>query len=292
MRIVHDPRCTAYGSSLRPEQPARLIKTPQYLREKHAEWSWHEPAAANSTQAALAHTQAHLNRLAQPHDFDADTPWFDDIDQHAYRASGAAIAAANAAVLNPAEPVIALMRPPGHHATASHAMGFCYLNHIAIAAMNAMATHHLSRVAIWDFDAHHGNGTEAILAGRDGFLFSSVHQYPGYPGTGTTSFKNCANWPIAPHTPAPDHLAALRESLDRVIAFEPQLVMVSAGFDAYIDDPITEMTLEMKDFATLGTWLHAARLPTAAVLEGGYSNDLPQLVDTFLTAWSGEANSL
>lgn len=290
MRIVHDPRCTAYGSSLRPEQPARLINTSRYLREKHPAWIWHEPEAATPVQATLAHSHSHLKRLTQSRDFDADTPWFDDIDQHAYRASGAAIFAANTAVTSPGDPVIALMRPPGHHATATEAMGFCYLNHIAIAALQAKANNKLLRVAIWDFDAHHGNGTEAILAGRDGFLFSSVHQYPGYPGTGTTSFQNCHNWPIAPQTPAVDHMVALRESLDRVIAFEPQLVMVSAGFDAYVDDPITQMTLEMKDFATLGTWLREARLPAAAVLEGGYSNDLPQLVDTFLTAWSGEAN--
>jgi len=290
MLIVHDPRCTAYGSSLRPEQPARLLKTAPFLREQHPDWKWLQPTAATAAHAALAHTTAYLKRLAQPRDFDPDTPWFDDIDQHAYRATGAAIAAADAAISNPTEPVIALMRPPGHHATAHAAMGFCYLNHIAIAALHARTQHRLDRVAIWDFDAHHGNGTEAILAGRDGLLFSSVHQYPGYPGTGTSSFQNCHNWPIAPHTPATQHLAALRESLDRVIAFEPQLVMVSAGFDAYVGDPITEMTLKKNDFATLGTWLREARLPTAAVLEGGYSAELPQLVDTFLTAWAGEAS--
>jgi acetoin utilization deacetylase AcuC-like enzyme len=157
---------------------------------------------------------------------------------------------------------------------------------------------------VWDFDAHHGNGTEAILrsplsapnsqpGGRAAapFLFTSVHQFPGYPGTGTTSFDNCRNWPVAPHTPRAAHLAALRASLDAVIAFAPDLVLVSAGFDAYARDPITAMTLETEDFATLGRWLREScppgrpRLPAAAILEGGYSEDLPLLIDAFLSAW-------
>ena len=163
-------------------------------------------------------------------------------------------------------------------------MGFCYFNQIAIAALSARARG-IDRVAVWDFDAHHGNGTEAILHRREGLLFSSVHQHPGYPGTGTVAFDNCRNWPVAPHTPRPRHMAALRESLDAVIAFEPGLVLVSAGFDAYARDPITAMTLETGDFATLGQWLRESGLPAAAILEGGYSDDLPLLIDAFLSAW-------
>ncbi|HEX2101909.1 MAG TPA: histone deacetylase, partial [Candidatus Synoicihabitans sp.] len=145
-----------------------------------------------------------------------------------------------------------------------------------------------TRVAVWDFDAHHGNGTEAILHRRPKFLFASVHQSPGYPGTGTTSFDNCRNWPVAPQTPRAQHLEALRASLDTVIAFDPDLVLVSAGFDAFVRDPITAMSLELDDFATLGRWLRAVDCPTAAVLEGGYSSELPELMDVFLSAWAGE----
>jgi acetoin utilization deacetylase AcuC-like enzyme len=283
MTILHDPRCAGYGSSMRPEQPARITRSATHLRAAHPDWTWPATTAGVPDEALLlAHTPAHLKRLNQPRDFDADTPWLPDIAHHARRAVGAALAAADLALAG--ERAFALMRPPGHHATSDQAMGFCYLNQIAIAALSARARG-VARVAIWDFDAHHGNGTEAILHGREGLLFTSVHQYPGYPGTGTASFDNCRNWPVAPRTPRSRHLAALRESLDAVQAFAPDLVLVSAGFDAYAQDPLTAMTLEAEDFATLGRWLRECGRPAAAILEGGYSNELPLLVDAFLTAW-------
>jgi acetoin utilization deacetylase AcuC-like enzyme len=169
-------------------------------------------------------------------------------------------------------------------------MGFCYLNSIALAALAARAAG-VGRIAVWDFDAHHGNGTEAILAGRMDFLFASVHQSPGYPGTGLADVGNARNWPVSSRDPREHHLAMLRQSFEAVIAFRPELVLVSAGFDAYVRDPITTMTLETDDFTTLGQWLRASGLPAAAVLEGGYSDDLPQLVDAFLSAWAGEGGA-
>ena len=287
MLLFHDPRCTSYGDASRPEQPARLERTVPRLRNLHPSWTWIEPPVATRYDARLCHSETHLDRLLVPEDFDADTPFFPGIADHAYHATGAAIAATDAALAGRG-PAIALNRPPGHHATADQAMGFCYLNAIAIAAQHARLNHGAQRVAVWDFDAHHGNGTEALLADQPGFLFVSVHQHPCYPGTGLTSFSNCHNWPIPPLVPSTVHLEALRASLDAVIAFDPDLVLVSAGFDAYEGDPITSMTLQITDFATLGTWLRATGLPAAAVLEGGYSNDLPHLVDAFLTAWAGE----
>ncbi|RFC42720.1 MAG: Acetoin utilization deacetylase AcuC [Verrucomicrobia bacterium] len=283
MIIIHDPRCADYGSSMRPEQPARITRSADHLRSVYPDWTWRAPTALVTDETLLlAHTPAFLKRLGQHRDFDADTPYLPDIAAHARRAVSAALTATELALAG--ERAFALMRPPGHHATASQAMGFCYLNQIAIAAL-AARTRGTGRVAIWDFDAHHGNGTEALLHGRDGLLFTSVHQSPGYPGTGTESFDNCHNWPIAPHLPRARHMAALRESLDAVIAFRPDLILVSAGFDAYAHDPLTAMTLEIDDFATLGTWLRTSGRPAAALLEGGYSDELPLLIAAFLAGW-------
>lgn len=283
MLILHDPQSADYGSSMRPEQPARVTRSAAHLRTAHPGWTWQIPAMPSEETLRLAHTPAHLKRLLRPVDFDADTPFFPGIGDHARRAVGAACAAAEAALAG--QKAFSLMRPPGHHATADQAMGFCYLNQIAIAALHAQSRG-AAKVAIWDFDAHHGNGTETILHGRPGILFTSVHQFPGYPGTGTTSFDNCRNWLVRPHTPRPAHMADLAASWQAVLDFSPDLILVSAGFDAYARDPITEMTLETEDFATLGRWLHEAGRPVAAILEGGYSDDLPRLVDAFLSAWA------
>ncbi len=282
MIILHDPLCAEYGSHLRPEQPARVLRSTAHLRAAHPDWIWQKPAPASDTVILAAHTPALLKRISHAPDIDDDTPHFPGIHEHAGRAVGAALAAADRALAG--EKAFALMRPPGHHCTRTRAMGFCYLNQIAIAALQAAASGR--RVAVWDFDAHHGNGTEDILHGRTNTLFVSVHQYPGYPGTGTESFANCHNFPVAPRTPRAEHLAALARSWEAVLAFQPDLVLVSAGFDAYAHDPITAMTLEDDDFAALGRWLCDSRLPAAAILEGGYSPDLPQLIDVFLTAWN------
>lgn len=285
MTIVHDSQCADYGSSMRPEQPARVLRSTAQLKQAHPDWSWQVPAAAGEQAALLAHTPALLQRIGHGPDIDDDTPYFPGIREHALRSVGAALEAAQLA--RTGQKSFSLMRPPGHHATRNQAMGFCYLNSIAIAALHHAAGG--ARVAVWDFDAHHGNGTEDILQGRPGVFFASVHQFPGYPGTGTSSQGNIANYPVAPHTPRARHLTELARSWAAVLAFKPDLVLVSAGFDAYARDPITEMMLEAEDFAELGRWLDQARLPAAALLEGGYSPDLPLLIDAFLSAWEKPA---
>jgi len=287
MHLIHDPRCAEYGSSMRPEQPSRVTWTASHLRATFPSWSWELPPddVANDI-LLLAHSPEHLARLGKPRDFDPDTPYFEGIGAHARRAVAAALAAAGHALGNRG-PAFSLMRPPGHHATQGQAMGFCYLNQIAVTALAAQRDLGAQRVAVWDFDVHHGNGTEAILHGREGFLFCSVHQSPCYPGTGLRDAANCRNWPVRSGASREQHMEALRASFDAVLGFKPDLVLVSAGFDAYARDPLAQMRLEIPDFEALGGWLAKCGLPAAAVLEGGYSDDLPELVGGFLKAWAG-----
>jgi acetoin utilization deacetylase AcuC-like enzyme len=285
MIIFHDSRCTEYSQPGHPERPARIERSAPHLRQRHPEWEWRKPESAPEASLLRAHSREHVARIkAASQAFDTDTPAYPDIYEHARRATGAAVEVTREALQG--NRAFSLMRPPGHHATRDRAMGFCYFGHIAIAALEALENG-AERVAIWDFDAHHGNGTEDIVANHRRIAFASIHQFPGYPGTGTRSFANIHNYPVAPLTPRESHVAEVRRALDELLAFKPSLLLVSAGFDAYAGDPITEMTLEPEDFATFGKWLAEIDVPSGAILEGGYSDDLPGLIDVFLEAWSG-----
>jgi acetoin utilization deacetylase AcuC-like enzyme len=280
LTLIFDRSATEFGQDYHPEKPARLINTEAYFLDKHPDWVWMKPRLATEEEVLRVHRAEHLERLRQPLDFDTDTPYYPGIEEHARLAAGAAIGAVDLALQG--KKSFALMRPPGHHATATQAMGFCYLNSVAIAAHHALATG-CERVAIWDFDAHHGNGTEEIVLGNNRIRFASIHQYPGYPGTGATSRGNVFNWPIPPHSDPGQHASAVHRALDQLVEFNPDVLLVSAGFDAFAGDPLTEMTLEREHFANFGHRLHATGLPAAAALEGGYSAELPILVEAFLS---------
>ena len=284
MIIFHDARCLEYSMAGHPERPARIASTVLLLRDRHPTWEWRNAVAGNEEALLRAHSSDHLARIKNAaRDFDADTPAYPNIYEHALGSAGAAIEAAHAALRG--ERAFSLMRPPGHHATRDQAMGFCYVSNIAIAALDALenAAH---RVAIWDFDAHHGNGTEAIVAHNSRIAFASIHQFPAYPGTGAKSFANIYNYPVAPFTRRNEHVDVAKHALEKLMAFKPDLILVSAGFDAYARDPLVQMTLEQEDFARLGAWLREIDIPTAAILEGGYSDELPELIDSFLSSWS------
>src|SRR5881396_3259288 len=283
MTIFYDPRCLEYSSPGHPERPERIARTAPLIKQRHPDWEWRVPEAATDNELLRAHSRQHIERVTSARaDFDIDTPSYPNIGMYARHSAGGAIEAARAALRG--ESALSLMRPPGHHATRDRAMGFCYFSNVAIAALDALETG-ADRVAIWDFDGHHGNGTEAILAHNQRIRFASIHQFPAYPGTGAKSFANIDNYPIAPYTPREAILDIARRSLDKLIGFEPDLLLVSAGFDAYARDPLLQLTLEHEDFAVLGGWLRKIDTPIAVALEGGYSDDLPQLIDVFLTAW-------
>jgi len=295
MIIFHDPHCAEYSAPGFPERPERITRTVPLLKDRHGDWEWREPRAATDEELLRAHSREHLARIAAAtNDFDSDTPAYPKIDTYARQSAGAAIEAARAALGG--EHTFCLMRPPGHHATRDRAMGFCYFSNAAVAALDALAVAGagattktgVERVAIWDFDAHHGNGTEAIVANNPRIRFASIHQFPAYPGTGMKSFANINDYPVAPFTRRNEHVDVAKRALEKLIAFKPELILVSAGFDAYARDPLVQMTLEREDFATFGEWLRKIDIPTAAILEGGYSNELPELIDVFLSSWTGE----
>jgi acetoin utilization deacetylase AcuC-like enzyme len=285
MIIFHDQRCLEYAAPEHPERPERIARTAPLLKDRHPDWEWHQPRAATDGELLRAHSRQHIEHVGSAReDFDLDTPLYPKIDTYGRHSAGAAIEAARATLRG--ERAFSLMRPPGHHATRDRAMGFCYFSNIAITALDALANR-AERVAIWDFDAHHGNGTEAIVAQNPQIAFASIHQFPAYPGTGAKSFANIANYPVAPYTPRAQHVDVAERALQKLLKFNPGLLLVSAGFDAYSGDPLVQMTLEKEDFAKFGEWLRRIDIPTAAILEGGYSGELPELIDAFLSAWNG-----
>ncbi|HJZ18426.1 MAG TPA: histone deacetylase family protein, partial [Stellaceae bacterium] len=176
------------------------------------------------------------------------------------------------------------VRPPGHHAEPRRPMGFCLFNNIAIGALRAREAHGLARVAVVDFDVHHGNGTQARFADDPSLFYASTHQFPLYPGTGAageTGVGNIVNVPLRPMAGSRDfRLGVSREILPALDAFRPEMLLISAGFDAHRSDPLAQLLLEEADY----TWVTEQLLEVArahaggrvvSALEGGY--DLPAL---------------
>lgn len=287
MKIITDEACTGYSSPGHPEKPARVARTLELLRtQTELPVTWAAPGEADERAILRAHTAEHLVRLKQPLEFDEDTPFYPGIADYARTSVGAALEALKCA--RNGETVFSLMRPPGHHATRNRAMGFCFLNNIAIAALEAVATG-TKRVAVYDFDVHHGNGTEDILQNQPGVMFLSIHQHPCYPGTGSRNVgNNCLNYPLPEQTPRGHYREILSSALDEVKRFKPDLVAVSAGFDAYARDPLAQETLEAEDFYWLGQNFRALGIPVMSLLEGGYSKDLPQLILAYLKGVDGK----
>jgi len=286
--LFHDERCTGYATPGHPERPERVSRTVLHLRREHPQWQWRIAPPAAREAILRAHSERHIARLNAGADFDADTPFHEGIFEHAARSAGAAVECARLALLG--ERAFSLMRPPGHHATREQAMGFCYLNSIAIAAFDALASG-VERISIWDFDGHHGNGTEEICEGDARIRYVSAHQHPAYPGTSSILRGNSFNFPISVTSPASHQVAVLRNSWECALEFQPQLILVSAGFDGYVRDPLLSLALHVEDYGAFGEWISQSSIPTAAILEGGYSDDLPLLIDAFLSGWDAQARS-
>lgn len=253
----------------------------------------------------LAHGRLHVAAMRGLHDqireeLDAGGPQLAQIDPDtamnlhtwpaALRAAGAAIAATDAVIAGEIENAFCAVRPPGHHACRDRAMGFCFFNNVALAARHALERHGLQRVAVVDFDVHHGNGTEDILAGDERVLMVGLFQHPFYPYSGAeSSATNMLNLPVPAYTRG----AAIRELIDavwmpRLEAHRPQMVFISAGFDAHRDDDLGQLGLTEADYQWITQRIRAVAQRHAggrivSCLEGGYNLDaLARSVETHL----------
>jgi acetoin utilization deacetylase AcuC-like enzyme len=278
MKVFYSPKCLEYSQPGHPESPARVQATHHHLKEKG--FNFTEPELCTEEDILLAHTPELLESVKEESFVDFDTPKFPGIFNIARLSAGSAINAAEHC-MNNNEMAFSLMRPPGHHATKKDLGGFCYFNSIAIASLRAKKK--CGKVAVIDFDCHHGNGTEDILIGRKDFLYLSLHQSPLYPGTGQRSRDNCINYPLPANTTPDEYLSLFAEGLKEVGKFGPDLLAVSAGFDSYRLDPITNLTLELETYREIGVMISNLKKPTFSVLEGGYSRDLPECIYQYLS---------
>ena len=286
MRVYTHPSCLRHDPGPgHPECPQRLAAVLDALRVAFPHADWIQAPAATRLQLARVHAPAMIERVFDPgHAFprrlDADTVLSADSADAALHACGAAIAAVDAVLAGDVTQAFCAVRPPGHHATATQSMGFCVFNTVAVAAAHALAMHGLERVAILDFDVHHGNGTQDIFCDDPRVLYLSSHEWPLYPGTGAaseTGAGNIVNAPLAPGAGSDAFRAAWSGTLLPALdAFAPALVLVSAGFDAHRLDPLADLQLVADDYAWLGTQVaqHAATPAggrIVSMLEGGYS---------------------
>jgi acetoin utilization deacetylase AcuC-like enzyme len=262
------------------ERPERLAVL---LAHQHL---WSEGRAATREELQLCHTAEHVELVRAVEDpvwLDADTVCTATTFEAAALAAGTAIEAA-------LRGGFALVRPPGHHALAGRAMGFCIFNNVAVAARAAQQRLGLERVAIVDFDVHHGNGTEAMFRDDDTVLFVSLHQWPFYPGSGGPDDQaaTTVNVPLQAGAGDEEYLEAFTQIVEPALGrFEPELVLVSAGFDAHVADPLADMRVSEGGFRELAKRCRALCDRVAAVLEGGYELEtLPGLVDAALEGFT------
>ena len=286
--IAHDP-----GPG-HPESPDRLRAVRARLGQPDfAALAVRIAPQATVDQLARVHPREHVEALleAMPDQgyarIDADTVVSAGSREAILRAAGAVCAAVDAVMAGEAANAFCAVRPPGHHAEARDPMGFCVFNNVAVGALQAHAVHDCKRVAVIDFDVHHGNGTQAMFAEHADRFFASTHQYPLYPGTGSRTERgvgNIVNAPLPPGAGGPEFRHAMAELiLPRLHEFQPDFVLISAGFDAHEDDPLASLRFHEDDYAWATTEIlriakHSCAGRVVSTLEGGY--DLHALAES------------
>lgn len=276
MKIISTLKCTEYNSPGHPESPQRVKDAYNLLKRKGYEII--EPASCSDKDILSVHSINLLESVKNGSFFDPDTPNISGIFDHARLSAGAALEAMQITLKG--EKAFSLMRPPGHHATKNRLGGFCYFNNIAIAVKKNLDE--LRRVAILDIDVHHGNGTQDIFQGVLEVLYISLHQSPLFPGTGLNSTGNCLNYIIPAHTKEKEYIAVLKKALERIEDFRPNMLAISAGFDTFAGDPLANIGLDEKSYFKIGEMVADLDVPTFAVLEGGYSENLADCIYEFV----------
>ncbi|MBK1657682.1 histone deacetylase family protein [Paracraurococcus ruber] len=282
--LLHDP------GDFHPECPDRLRAVLKALdQEDFSDLIRDEAPEATVEQLCRVHPRNYVDAIlgirpaaGESVPLDADTIMSHGSAEAALRAAGAAVAATDAVMAGEVRRAFCATRPPGHHAEPSRPMGFCFFANAVVAARHAQAQHGAARVAIIDFDVHHGNGSQACVEGDASILYASSHQWPLYPGTGDVREKGVGNVFNATLPPGADG-AAFRAAwadilLPAVQAFAPDLVVISAGFDAHARDPLAQLRVREPDFAWLTAELCAiaekhCRGKVVSLLEGGYDLD-------------------
>ncbi|PZS06980.1 MAG: histone deacetylase [Solirubrobacterales bacterium] len=306
--FLSDPSSLAHDTGAHPEQAARITAIERSLEQQ----GWlgcvrvRSPAVSLESLAAV-HSAAHIEAVRRLSargggQLDLDTVLSAGSFEAALHAAGGAVALAELLVAGEAPYGFSAHRPPGHHATRSRAMGFCLFDNIAVAARHAVDALGLARVMIFDWDVHHGNGTNDIFHSDDEVLFVSIHQSPLYPGTGAAGDLGAGrgegftvNLPVPPGAGDSEY----RSLVDHVVvplarAFEPQLVLISAGDDAHRDDPLAQCRVTEAGFAAMAASMRAVcrslGAPIGCVLEGGYALEpLARSVAATLEALGGGA---
>jgi acetoin utilization deacetylase AcuC-like enzyme len=298
LRYIRRMLLFTHPSMLRHEPPSGHAEHPGRLQAvldalEQISFDRREAPYAGRDAIARVHPAAYIDALelafAETADarvrLDPDTYISSGSREAIYRAAGACVAAVDAVMSGEGDIAFCAVRPPGHHAEPISPMGFCIFNNVAIAAKHALDAHGLARVAVVDFDVHHGNGTQTVAEGDARIMFASTHQSPLYPGTGAKSetgiHGNVVNAPLPAGAGSREWRAAMESRvLPALDAFAPELILVSAGFDAHKADPLAGMELETEDFAWAGQRLKELALrhckgKLVSTLEGGY--DLPAL---------------
>ena len=285
--ITHPASMNHLNGPGHPERPDRIRAIESVLEQEQFQALAREQApAADLETVALCHPMDYVEaiREAAPKEglvqLDGDTSMSPGSFEAALRAVGGAVHAVDEVVMKKAQNAFCAMRPPGHHAETSRPMGFCIFNQAAIAARYAQRKHGLGRVAVVDFDVHHGNGTQDIFWADSSLMYCSTHQMPLYPGSGATSERgehdNIVNAPLKAGDGGEQFKAAMEQRiLPRLSAFGPELIVISAGFDAHMRDPLANLQFSEADFGWATRKIMEVADKTAqgrvvSVLEGGY----------------------